>query len=312
MRREEQAHPHIRCEFKNNTIISECDSYHFGDKWGCNSLGQEIFPVEQCKEWMFLQLHLDTQICQPICGLCGCECHLSFARAHLPHHGCSLGVWSSPFPTVLLTVNRRPGTPHCGASEEREVSSQTSQLCYGYKKEAERENETKVEKMPRKETMLISLISVQSQVCLFVTHTHTHQSKEHLKKHSAHAPPVHCWTVWVTLEHFWSKVLRGPTKRLHCPTYGHTLFTKPKVSQNDMTLTVQQDVLWFEVSGEERDGTKQLLNLWVCINIHISHFSRVNISRLYCTKKFNFLQWLLIMWVCAYIPVDNVKRVEVT
>lgn len=83
----------------------------------------------------------------------------------------------------------------------------------------------------------------------------THQSMEHLKKHGAEAPPVHCWAVWVASQHLWSQVLWSSTKRVHNPPYGDPFFTKPKVSQHHMTLTVQQDVLWFEVSGRETNRT---------------------------------------------------------
>ena len=78
---------------------------------------------------------------------------------------------------------------------------------------------------------------------------------EHLKKHGAEAPPVHCWAVWVAPQHLRSEVLWSSTECVHDPPYGHPFFTKPKVSQHHMTLTVQQDVFWFEVSGRETNRT---------------------------------------------------------
>lgn len=38
-----------------------CHSYHLWDEWGSNLPGQEVVPVDRCKHWMFLQLHLGTQ-----------------------------------------------------------------------------------------------------------------------------------------------------------------------------------------------------------------------------------------------------------
>lgn len=84
-----------------------------------------------------------------------------------------------------------------------------------------------------------------------------HQSEKHLKQHTTEAPPVHSWAVWLTFEHLWCKVFWGATKRVHNAAYSYTFFTKSKVCQYDMTITVQQNIFWFEIPKNNR--TSKLL-----------------------------------------------------
>lgn len=81
---------------------------------------------------------------------------------------------------------------------------------------------------------------------------HTHQPIQHLIQHHPQTPPVHCWTVWFAFQHLRGEVLRRPTKGVHDATDGHSFFTESKVCQHRMTLAVQQDVLWFEVSDRDK------------------------------------------------------------
>ena len=76
-------------------------------------------------------------------------------------------------------------------------------------------------------------------------------------------------------------VLWSPTERVHNPPCGHAFFTQPKVSQHHMTPAVQQDVLWFEVSGRRTDRSVGLVYedflllifLYVPLILHLLLFS---------------------------------------
>lgn len=94
-----------------------------------------------------------------------------------------------------------------------------------------------------------------SEIMMTVTcyFTLTYQAVQHLKQHSTEPPPVHCWAVGVASQHLGSQVLWGSTECMHHPTNRDAFLTETKVGQHYMTTTVQQDVLWFEVSRRERD-----------------------------------------------------------
>lgn len=155
----------------------------------------------------------------------------------------------------------------CAAVRGHGVCSQTSLPCYGCKMAAGRDKRgMALVKMLRN----LTIKEIGDFSC-------THQSKEHLKKHSAEAPPVHCWAVWVALQHLWSEVLWSPAECMHSPAYGHPFLAKPKVSQHYMPFTVQQDVLRFEVSERDRrvSGVTSVLQKYIkwfcwCIFIQFS------------------------------------------
>ena len=113
-----------------------------------------------------------------------------FQAVHLRGHSSPLCVWWSPGPASPPTVSGPPETPRCPAAEERRVCSRTSLLCCGCRMEAERQNRESEGKMLRKDND-----EREERDCF----PFTHQSIEHLKKHSAQSPPVHCWTVGVAL-----------------------------------------------------------------------------------------------------------------
>lgn len=79
----------------------------------------------------------------------------------------------------------QPETSHDAASEVRGVYCQTSLLCCGYKMEAERAHRE------------MELYKDGKEGVINRGFTFTHQSVEHLKKHSAEPPPVHRSTVRV-------------------------------------------------------------------------------------------------------------------
>lgn len=145
---------------------------------------------------------------------------------------------------------------HYAAAEGHEGCFQTSLPCCGYKTEAERSNREMIKGKGAEE---YDEEGSNEFSC-------THQSIEHLKQHSTKAPPVHCRAIRGALQHLRSEVLWSSTECMHNATYGHPFFTQPKVSQHHMARTVQQDVLWFEVSDRETGGTELVLLLKKSIN----------------------------------------------
>ena len=67
-------------------------------------------------------------------------------------------------------------------------------------------------------------------------------ASEHLKQQDAHAPPVHIFAVPLAVDHLRSHVLHGPNEAVGALPFSHVELSQTKVSNLDVTLTVQQDI----------------------------------------------------------------------
>jgi len=71
---------------------------------------------------------------------------------------------------------------------------------------------------------------------------------EHLKDEDAESPPVYCFSVAFTLDDLGGKVLGCSTEG---PRSVLDLFGKPKISNLDMAVPVEQEVFRFEVTVDD-------------------------------------------------------------
>lgn len=73
-------------------------------------------------------------------------------------------------------------------------------------------------------------------------------SREHLIYNAADTPPVNSKTMALSIDNLWCKVLWGPAQ-CHCIIVALDVFLgKPEIRQLCISILINKDVLWFQIS----------------------------------------------------------------